>query len=916
MFRIRRADRFAAMLSVSISLAAVAPAQDNYWHGGASFWDLPANWSLGLPLAEQNLYIGYSPYTFSGGTFFRTGTTSVGSLFSKNALTISGGLLNLNSTTENSTISAALNVAGGKLGGGANLVVGGLTTLTGGTVGGSGKLIANGGVTISSGTVRIADTRTMENRGAMTWSGGSVGVDSGATVSNASGSTFVANAAAQWTGGFLVNAGNLTHSVNTTRFSEIALSNTGSIESSGGELRFVAPTAFYNSGTIKATGNGRITFQGGTYDVTGSGLSTAANGTITISGATLTGGAYAPWTIPSTAVTGSIRLSDSTLGVTLVKNSDRLGFYGSNTLDGVAGDRGFRFLNGGVQNVVNGFTPGGTVALDYGARLAYLGDRSIDYTIDVQENGTNPSSGILMSAGSKLTLAASGGWMGYGGRIDAGGSAFDFRNDATMDAISVLVVDVDGGTLTNTGTITGHAQNSDYGGGSVLAIGSGSFVNSGTIRGDGGGVNLTGTSGAAFSNSGKIEAINGGSAGIFKNSDASTVNWTNAGEIQADGEGSRLFLGGSFTMADLGNFSVTNGASAAVYGVFDNTDHTLKVSSPNAWILSTGGKIKGGVIIGSSNLGFENIYRSTTLQDVALDGGLNMTDGQVTLSGKTLLNGKTTMSGVGTRLNFAESTTLRHDLNGYGKIGMTADGGVLTIASDAKLEGMFNINGYYPKVDSFTLINEGVFRGLDSGWLEGRVVNSGLYEQAAGRQVVYADGGIENSGTFRAVDTGNIYIGGDGRLTNSGTLAALRGAYLNLDMYASGQTLTNSGTLRIDSDSNVALRNGFGQTSTGLLSIGIGSTGNALFAIGGDVSLMGDLGVSFDPDFIPTVGSLYTFMTYSGNLSGRFNPLDSRWSVIYGAGTVSVQVNAVPEPTPFVVLGVGTIAFLRRRRKS
>lgn len=797
-----RSGKAAAFSLVTAALVATASAEDNYWTGTTSYWDIASNWSLGLPLAGQRLFIGYSPYGFSGATTFRFGNVSVGSVASKNALNITGGTLTLTSTAETSTLDGALTVSGGTLNGAANLVVGGLTTLTGGTLGGGGTLTANGGVNIG-GSVHLANTRTLDNHGTLNWSSGAVSVDAGATVKNAAGSIFAANAATTWTGGTLQNDGSLTHATNSaTTFSGVNLLNSGTIEASAGQLTFKNSTLLGNTGTIQATGNGKILLDGGTYDVTGSGFSTSGNGTLAFSGAKLTGGLWAPWTVPTTGTAGSISLNNSTLAVGWIKNSDRLAFYGSNTLDGVTGDKGFRFVAGGTQTILNGFTPGGAVVLDYGTRLAFTGDRIVDYAVNVQEAGTNPSAGILAAPNSNVSLTSS--WTGSGGKIDAGGSRFNFTNSGTMDAATVLVVDVAGGNLTNNGLIVGRTQNSDYGGGSILAIGGGSFQNFGTVRGDQGGVSLTGSAGATFNNTGTIEAVNGGSVGIFKGADAASVNWTNAGLLRADGPDSRLFLGGTFTVGGLGSYSITNGASAVVYaGTLNNAGQTLDVASPNAWVLSHGGRIVGGSIVNSSNLGIDYRYTANTLENVYLDGGLNLgTDyGYVKLVGTTHLNGVSTGTG---RIDFTDDVTVDHDIVGAIQLGMTKSDAKITVAPGAKYEGSLLVNATYPQVFNVNVVNNGTLRGtLSGGYMQATVANHGLWEQTSGNTTYYGRNNTINDGTIRVSGPGSMYMGDSGQLVNSGSILATGGGVLHLASTSNSQGVVNTGTIRADGAGSV-----------------------------------------------------------------------------------------------------------------
>ena len=309
--------------------------------------------------------------------------------------------------------------------------------------------------------------------------------------------------------------------------------------------------------------------------------------------------------------------------------------------------------------------------------------------------------------------------------------------------------------------------------------------------------NLTGTPGASFSNEGSMQAINGGSVGIFKTTSAATVGWSNSGVIGADGVDSRLFLGGTFSRSALGSFLVTHGASALVYGgTYDNAGQTLTVDYRNEWQLSNGGRLLGGNLINSANLGFENVYTTEVLENVALDGGLNLGEGgRVRLVGTTHLNGLTSGNG---RIDLTGDTTLDHDVIGGIAFGSTKDGSTITLAKGSTYEGTLRVNAIYPQVTNVNLVNRGTMRGTDSGYLQGTLTNSGLLEQSASSLTYYSRKDFVNEGIVRSTANGNIYIGGDGRTLNMGTIIATDGGAIRFDSDAQGKSLVNTGTIRAD----------------------------------------------------------------------------------------------------------------------
>ena len=81
--------------------------------------------------------------------------------------------------------------------------------------------------------------------------------------------------------------------------------------------------------------------------------------------------------------------------------------------------------------------------------------------------------------------------------------------------------------------------------------------------------------------------------------------------------------------------------------------------------------------------------------------------------------------------------------------------------------------------------------------------------------------------------------------------------------------------------------------------------------IDGPVALNGNLSILLDNGFIPLVGSIYKFMSFTpGELSGTFGAIQNpyfndgkeMWSILYDNADGFVQLTAVPSPEPYTAL--------------
>jgi hypothetical protein len=166
---------------------------------GPDSWHTASNWqdNLGanrVPGAGDHVCISSAANTDS--IAYSTGTTSVASLESEEALTISGGTLELTSATEESKVNNLTLSGSGTLSGAGNLTIpaGGNATWSGGTMTGAGKTLISAANDSSPAAATLSITgssskvlnggRVLENAGTTTFSGAFIDSGTGAVIEN------------------------------------------------------------------------------------------------------------------------------------------------------------------------------------------------------------------------------------------------------------------------------------------------------------------------------------------------------------------------------------------------------------------------------------------------------------------------------------------------------------------------------------------------------------------------------------------------------------------------------------------------------------------------------------------------------------------------------------------------------------
>jgi fibronectin-binding autotransporter adhesin len=850
--------------------AAQAQTTDTWSLGASGLWSVAGNWSAGLPGSTSNVDIidGTSTVTLnisagindltvgSGNTLSIDNGDSLsiaGSTISnKGAIQINGGDGNNGSLqlAANATLSGSGTITLATLpgGGSASIVqsVNGVTLTNQSTIQGSG-VIGNGGLTlVSSGTIdgntatgggMVLNGNSVTNTGSMeATSGGELTLNT--TVVNTGGSITASGAGsvvnlinASITGGTLTASGGGTFDPtgNTTLSGVTLSSGTNYPVLNGTSTTIAAP--FVNNGTIQITGGA------GNNAVLQFASNATLGGTVTL--ATATGGGNADI---QQAVNGVTLTTTGTVQGAGIIGNGGLSLTNSGTIDAntSAGTAGLLLNGGAITNTGTlEATNGGTLTLNTtvvntGANIKASGAGSVLSLINasitggtltasgggvIDPTGSDTLSGVTIASGTIYPIATGNATFLTGpitnkGTIQINGGAgnnsvLDLNNNVTLAGTVTLATAAGGGnadiqqaangvTLTTTGTVQGAG---------IIGNGGLSLTNSGTIDAN----TTAGTAGlllngGAISNTGLLEATNGGALTIA----GTTVTNTGAGNITASGAGS---------VVSLSNASITGGTLTASGGGALN---------PTGSETLTGVTISAGTIYPVVGGTVTNLYGPITNNGTIQILGGNGNNSVVQLGSNVTLGGTVTLS------------TAAGGGNAY--IQQAVNGVTLTNAGTTQGSGIIGNGG-------LALINEtkGVIDANASGTgistqlllnTSGGITNTGLLEATSGNTleiqagVVNTNGNITASGTNSVVNLNNATVTG-------GTLNSSGGGFVN-----AGNSTTLNG-VTISAGSTVAAANGSNTylsgttTNDGTFEINGGDGANALVVLNSNVTLTG-----------------------------------------------------------------------------
>jgi len=802
---------------VSMWLAALAfltpplNAVSITWTGGAgtNSWHTPANWDLNrVPGAGDDVVI--PDMTPNVNVTYSSGTATIHSLNSAEAVTLTNGAATILTIDADSTLIGPFFFNGGLAGAG-NITVHGLMSWTGfGTMSGTGKTIisASGSLTISDSNAKTL-SRILENHSAnFSWVNGGLQMNNG-VINNESDGTFTAN---------------LSTNFNFSGFGGTnAVNNAGTFNKAGpATLSTNAGVQFNNSGTVNLDGGGLFLNGGGSNN----GTIDADVGTTLTFNTTHTHGAASSLTGPGTLTFGA----------------------GNHTIAGTLHTNRVININGGAIISFNSpYVFSGTVNL--AGNLGGSADVTIASILNWTGFATMSGTGKTVVANTS-TVNMAGGSLNLNRRLENHSPNFSWTTGSLQ---------MNGGTLVNEsdGVITGNFSVNVA---MVPTGGVNSVSNAGVFRKTGAS-SLTTFNGIAFSNSGTLDiqtgllqlaggltngigsTLTGGTyvvAGTLQFANANIVN--NAANIILDGSASAIQnTSGANALANFAvnnanaSFQIKNGRTFARSGSFNNAG--LLTLGPGNTTFTIDTMANSGTLT-KPGTGTGNMNASVSFNNA---GTIDVPDGMLILSVLTNQSGTTLTGGT-----YQVGGTLRY---GNASLGTNAATVILDgpASSIQDLAGINALGNFFSNAQTGTIqIRNG--RNLA---LPGTFVNQGQVRIGPGASTLS--------------DTGD-YVQLSGATTlNGGTLdptdvADIRGGELAGSGVISG-TVRMGGTCR---PADLSITGDYQQLIQGSLDVTLINTtpvsGFGRLSVGGTALLAGALKVTLS-NYVPAVGDVFDLLT-------------------------------------------------------
>ena len=510
---------------------------------------------------------------------------------------------------------------------------------------------------------------------------------------------------------------------------------------------------------------------------------------------------------------------------------------------------------------------GGSVAAD---NMLWLGQSAGSDSNSVVVTGTGSSLGVWsLAIGDRMTSGNTGNTL----EVSAGGSLTSGNTDMFGSSNAVLVTG-SGSTWTNSG---------------MIAVGSGAMMGGSSVGNS-----------LVISNGGKVASGVGAWGGelligVSGNNNQNSVTVTGAGSLLTNGgdlyvgyygSSNSLVVSGGGTVANangfIGNQSTDNTALVTGAGSLWTNSGTLTVGG-SPWSGAAGGTLtvaSGGTVAAAGGITLATQAGDTGTLNI---GRFGTNDAAGTIVAPTIAFG----NGTGViNFNQSNSTTVSAAISGNGTVNQLGNG--TTTLSGA--------NTY------------------------------------SGTTTVYAGTLLANNTTGSGVGTSAVTVNSGGTLGGNGTIGGATtiasGGKLTPGSSGAG-VLSFSNGLTLESGSiTTFLINSTGDfTSINILGNTINYGGNLVFNMASYTPAAGDAftlfnmtaGATQSGGFSSVTAGSLIFTESSGTWSASYGAYDYQFSQSTGQLSVAANLQEVPEPSTYALLGLGALALLiayrRKRRK-